>query len=386
MKKLNIFYFENNVGNFDKFNPRFVMEQENVKSILSLLIKKPCFFYTKNSLYKKISKISYQNFKDSLSFLTNISAITIKNNKIKINFPFFTSADLKTINKIISTQLSKNFSYLQTEIKKLGHEAQKIYPNIDYKTTLYHLLCGQIFDGTMFSYLEKINLLKESFSQPDNRDYLIVAYQNNNFSNNFNKELFCSFNNARFKGNNFSSFGNAFGERLDFFRYFKLREISRICGKFKIIDKSFEKMEKDEILKNSFEKIIELQNNTSPKKDIFTNNLIYMNYLNKDLSFKVPVFENYQENIDKLSNSVFAKLGNLVGESLMEIKKQVLKSNILCVNHMVDIDQLCNELYHIYFGKLNRFLIRKKIVAKPQLFLRQGSYLKCIYLSKTFSK
>lgn len=46
------------------------------------------------------------------------------------------------------------------------------------------------------------------------------------------------------------------------------------------------------------------------------------------------------------------------------------------------MEQLCNELWHIFFGLFNEYLIKEKIVASPQQFSKQGKYLKCIYLSK----
>ncbi len=46
------------------------------------------------------------------------------------------------------------------------------------------------------------------------------------------------------------------------------------------------------------------------------------------------------------------------------------------------MEQLCNELWHIFFGLFNKYLINEKIVASPQQFFKQGKYLKCIYLSK----
>lgn len=100
----------------------------------------------------------------------------------------------------------------------------ELYPNIEIKQSLYHLLCGKIFDGLMFDYLEEKGLLKQSYIQKDNRDYMLIGYQNSYKCNKFNARLFCSFNNANYMNSSLTSFGNASGERLDYFRYFKLRE------------------------------------------------------------------------------------------------------------------------------------------------------------------
>ena len=67
---------------------------------------------------------------------------------------------------------------------------------------------------------------------------------------------------------------------------------------------------------------------------------------------------------------------------LNELKLEVLSSNVECLKHDVPIEQLCNELWHMFFGMLNEYLMRMGIVAKPRRFYDQGKYLKCIYLRR----
>ncbi len=381
MNNINIFYFENDVGVFDEYNPRFVMQQPFAKEIVSLLMQKSCFFYSLPSLKQKFPKKQYTTVEKTFETLANISAISIKNGYVKLNFPFFTSPDLKIIDRIITNQINKSSSLFFKEIEDLKSLVRDLYPKIKPELTLYHLLCGQIFDGTMFNFLEERSLLKESFAQPGNRDYMIIAYDDNCFCNQYNKNLFCSFNNARYDDKCFSSFGNAFGERLDFFRYFKLNEIGKIYGKFKKTQKLLKHTSKDQILKNSFGIINELNKNKKVNTDKFVENLIHMNYLNSNLSIKVPVFDNYKNNIQNLNTQVINRLGDTVINDLTIIKQNLQKSKISCINHNVDEGQIYNEIYHIYFGKLNNFLIKNRIVATPAKTKKEGAYLKCIYLS-----
>ena len=112
--------------------------------------------------------------------------------------------------------------------RELQALAKEIYPDIDSKATLFHLVCGRIFDGEIFDFLEQEKLLKQSFEQKDDRDYMIIGYENSYKCNKFNKQLFCSFNHAKFKKSSLSSFGNADGERFDYFRYYQLRKINKI--------------------------------------------------------------------------------------------------------------------------------------------------------------
>lgn len=227
MKGLNIFYFDNDLGDYDEFNPRFVMEQKFAKEVVSLVSTKPPFFYDFGTLLIELNA-TRDELRTALDLLGNMSAIVEKDEHFCLNFPFFLDGDICEIQSIVANLLDRNKDVLLSKIRGLNEIVLQLYPNIECKLSLYHLLCGKIFDGMMFDYLEGRGLLKQSYIQKDNRDYMIIGYQNSYKCNKFNAELFCSFNNAKCKGNSLTSFGNASGERLDYFRYFKLRE-KTIC-------------------------------------------------------------------------------------------------------------------------------------------------------------
>jgi len=379
MKNLNIFYFDNDLGDFDKFNPRFVMEQNKIKNIVTLLSSKPAYYFNKEDIVK-IFNLSEEEFKYLTDLLDNISAIHVENNKFRLNFPFFHAKDVKIIKKFIINELNASLPIFIKFIKETSLFVKQLYPEIDSKLSLYHLLCGKIFDGSMFDYLESEGILKQSYPQKDNRDYMLIGYADNSVCNNFNKNLFCSFNHARYKTSSLSSFGNAYGNRFDYFRYLRLRKINNLSGKFKIIHKDFCDLSDEDIIKNSIEEIKNIDNNQLITPNIYNINLIKTQYLTKDFKICVPVFKDYVNKINLLSNFVFEKIGATIKTCLNNVKSKVLTSKILCINHNVDEKQISNELWHMFFGLLNKFLIDKNLVAKPQSFKGEGKYLKCVYL------
>lgn len=379
MNNLNIFYFDNDLGKFDEFNPRFVMEQNYTKQIITIISTKTPFYYNTELLAKKINT-NVKDLQFALQLLKNISAIQDKNGYFCLNFPFFLDKDIKIIQSIVSNILNKSKEILTLNIQLIKQKVSKIYPNIRSELSLYHLLCGKIFDGIMFEFLEQQGLLKQSYIQNDNRDYMLIGYQNSHKCNKFNANLYCSFNNAKYNNNSLTSFGNANGDRLDYFRYFKLREKNTIYGKFSVLHKNFANLSSLDIIKISFNVIVNLINNIPIEDNKYLKMLKYTNYIDKNNKIIVPIFDDYINKTTLLFNEVKEKLGCYFTNILNSFKEDILKSNITCVKHNIPIDQLCNELWHIFFGLLNQFLIKEKIVASPQHFFRQGKYLKCIYL------
>ena len=379
MRNFEIFYFDNDMGKYDEFNPRFVMEQPCIKEIISILGYNKPFTFSLKDLEIKL-KINNDSLKKSINLLKNISAIGIKNEKLVLTFPFFTSNDCKTIKKIVLKKLEKIEKLFENKIATFRKKIEELYPDINQSLSLYHLLCGKVFDGSMFDFLEKQNILGKSFPQKNNRDYIIIGYDTDRYCKKFNSELFCSFNRACYGKKSLSSFGNAEGNRFDYFRYFKLREKQQLYGKFLKVDRDLKIYSSNEIIKKSLSVLDSLYFNKPFEKDIFYENLKRFNYINKDNQIIVPVFYDHIEKCAEFSEFAIKEIGKTIIQNMQEVKKEVLKSGISCINHTVPIEQLCNELWHIYFGLLNKFLVDKKYVAHPNHFLGEGKYLKCVYI------
>lgn len=370
MKKINVAIFDNELGEFDEFNPRFVLLQPKVKEVITLISKKNPNFYSVKDFNKEV-----------LSLLQNISAIKIKDDKISLIFPFFNNKDVKVIKRIVEKEIKKNFQTLSKNIIDLYNDVSYLYPIVDSKLALYHILCGKVFDGSFFEYLDRVGYLKSSYPKKDNRDYMLIGYQNHFICNSFNNNLFCSINNTKFEKNLFTSFGNASGYRFDFFRYFRLKDIKKISFKYKKVDKFIKDFSKDEILKNSLEILKKVEKGQEIAENQFTKVLKIFRYISKDNKLLVPIFDDYINKNNIFSEKVEEKIGNLIINNLICIREEILKSEISCIKHQVDVNEISNEIWHIYFGTLNKLLVDKKIVACPNKYFRQGRYLKCLYIN-----
>lgn len=379
MGKLNLNYFDNDLGAYDEFNPRYVFANKYAKKVMNLISSKPAFYYSKTKL-SKLLHISRDECNSVMRLLENISSIVIEKENIRINFPFFTKKDIMVIQKITERQLNEDMVFFKQKFLVLNEMAKSLYPNYDSKTTLYHLLCGKIFDGKFFDCLEEKQVLKGSYPKKDNRDYVIVGYKNDRYCNKFNDYLVCSFNNARFKESSLSSFGTPSGSRIDYFRYFKKRENNKIGIKYLRLNKLFKNIETPIIIENSLTLIKNIKEGKQIKKDCYSKGLIITNYITSDYKLKVPVYDNYIEKTEDLYKCVIELMGERILQSLNNVKNAVFNSQLNVVKHDIDPNEVCNELWHIYFGMLNRLLIKFHLVSKPRRYFTQGEYLKCVYM------
>ena len=381
MKDMNIFLFDNYVGDFDEFNPRYVMQEPFVKEIITLISMKEPYFFSIKEIQKKLG-IKDREIETALKLLSNISAITINDNKLKLNFPFFTKKDVKKIKKIMISELKNNIDFFDYKFGELKLLIKDIYPDVEPNLSLYHLVCGRVFDGSIFEYLENQGLLSQSFKQKDGRDYMMIGYQNKRKCNKFNAKLFCSFNHARYEKSSLSSFGNAKDPRFDYFRYFQLRNTNSLTKQFVNMHRCFSGLSKDEVLKNTLLCIDEIMQNKEIRENKYLEILKETGYVDENNKFKVPVFNSYESAMEKITNKVITSLGETLKERFLFVKEAVFKKNISAIKHQVDESQISNELWHIYFGLLNLLLIKKKVVARPEKFKGGKKYLKCIYLEK----
>lgn len=79
--------------------------------------------------------------KKNINLLINISAINIQDEKLALAFPFFTSNDCKTIKKIVLQKLEKIEKSFENKMALFRKKIGDLYPDIDHRLSLYHLLC-----------------------------------------------------------------------------------------------------------------------------------------------------------------------------------------------------------------------------------------------------
>ena len=356
MKDIDIFYF-NELGEYDEFNPAFFLDRENASKLLYLIAKEP-YKETLESLNTRMNG----DYKEILDGLVNINALSIKDNKYKVNFPVFFEDDVKIIIKEIKPYLNTIMDSIKSVLNEFNYN----------KEELYHILCNNTFDNYSLKYLMDKWLIRDYKKNPGNRNYIIIGYEKSDFVNDYSNKLLCS--NNRYKCNyiTFNSFGDTDGARKDLYRYFRLKQQGK--NPFKEINVYMSSINKDqEVLEKN---LVNAINGKGDKDTIkLLNNLEYM--IGNEIC--VPV----------LINDGYKYLGLKVMDSIIDIIKDIFeKVRLLDItpnrNEVSKLDTL-NEVWHIIFGLINEELVKEGIVETPEYKEGEGRYLKCIYRSDIFN-
>lgn len=357
MKDIDIFYF-NDLGEYDEYNPSFFLDRDNASKLIYYIAQSP-YNESVESLNEKLEG----NYKEILDGLVNINALSIKDNKYKVNFPVFFEEDVKLIINEIKPYLNTIMDSIKSVLNEFNYN----------KKELYHILCNNTFDNYSLKYLMDKWLIREYKKNPGNRNYIIIGYEKSDFVNDYSNNLLCS--NNRFKCNYiiFNSFGDTDGSRKDFYRYFRLKQQGK--NLFKEIDSYMSSINNDqEILRNN---LINTINGKGDKDTIkLLNDLEYMN----GNEICVPI----------LINDGYKYLGLKVMDSILDIIKIIFeKVRLLDItpnrNEVSKLDTL-NEVWHIVFGLINEEFVKDGIVEAPEYKEGEGRYLKCIYRSDIFNK
>lgn len=354
--KFNKYYYENFSVNipFDDSNPRYVMSLEGVDDILSAVVKvKP---YT----------LSIDDFDNSqlVKKLINIDVFKEKHGKLALAIPVFIEKETDIL-KSLSYNVAKGIADILVEHKdKLYEIVDKIDNGFSKEINLYHILCGSIFDGYLFDYLEENLLVTTSKVHKSGLDYLIIIYECSKCLEQYSNGLLCSYNRLTNEKGGFISFGDSNGNRKDLYRYYRMKELNGLS------DEQLEFVKYDtDILVDKFTKLV----NGEPVEQKFIDIFDYFEY-SKDGKICVPVYkDNLEELVEELYDFVIEIAGNEFSKALKHIEKC---NGLLAVSHGVDIKDISNELYHLIFGEINEQLVRSKIVTAPQWHDGQGRYLK----------
>ena len=210
--EFDIFYYENDISTI-KNNPRIILSNPSVLHVLSDIINQ-----TPNSI--DINQYSKNEITNSLLM---IDAIKLCNNKLSLNIPIFIERDLPILKKYILLASNKIYHSIMQQTDNLIKTIHQIQNGFSDQVNLYHMLCGYVFDGTIFDELVKYNLITTHKIHPDCSDYLIIMYEKSNSLNTYSNKLLCSYNRLKTHYGVFSSFGDCDGNRNDFYRQFMLQ-------------------------------------------------------------------------------------------------------------------------------------------------------------------
>lgn len=96
VKRLELGFYDTYVGKYDEYNPRYVVNKIGVPEILYVLASNNPYSLSTEDICQKID-VDLYSCKDALKALCKINAISIRDNKYKINFPVFLESDIELL-------------------------------------------------------------------------------------------------------------------------------------------------------------------------------------------------------------------------------------------------------------------------------------------------
>ena len=354
--KFNKYFFENYPMDtpFDMNNPRYVLSLDGVDEILDIISSSKPYSLT-------INDFDNQNL---VSALLHIDVLQNKDNKLAIAVPFFLERDakvLKELSKKVANEISNDILLHKDKIIEIINQNDNGY---SYDRNLYHLLCGYIFDGLMFDYLEENQLVTTSLVHKTELDYLVILYEDSNVLNEYSDLLLCSYNRLISDGKGFASFGDSNGYRKDFYRYKRLNELNKLTE----IETNYIDISIEELIIN-FEKLVDGSKIDSKFIEIFN----YFGYC-KNNDIIVPV---YDETSYKVANDLYKYVLEITKKTINNALSIIEKEDRLtAIAHRVNKKDIANEIYHLIFGEVNERLVESGLVANPKHIDGEGRYFK----------
>lgn len=390
MEKIN-FYVFGEAGEYDNYNPYYVLSKKHISDTLYLIAKDKPFHINKNNIIKKL-KISEKEFNNAIDSLKQINALKETNNTYKLEFPIFLESDMKTLDKSFK-QVGKAIGDKIISLKNDIVKNITSYTHITHKRQLYHIICDNIFDGIAMDYFSKRNIFCTSKSQPNNRNYIIVGYENSEELEKYSDKLLCSSNNYKTDKYIFNSFGDCDGNRKDVYRFFRQIDKSlENTSSYNSLNISYTKLN-DSMNKQLMNKCGDLISKISKGNNKYSdyiedksilNFLKEFNYISIDIdkdfiNIEVPVFDKqYNRVIENIGKIILTNIEPIVTEFFKNIEANL--NEITSISHKVDIKEISNELWHQVFGAINEYLVETNFVESPIYKEDEGRYLQSIYI------
>lgn len=350
------YYFENfSVDTpFDSSNPRYVMAMDGVDEVLTKVVKAEPY------------TLSKEQFEDQrlVKALLHVDVLQEKHGKLGLAVPIFVEKETAILQDL-SADVAESISRILVDNRdKIDHIICKVQNDYSEERNLYHLLCGSIFDGMIFDFLEETDLVTTSKIHKTGLNYLVVLYQQSELLESYSNRLLCSYNRLIQNGSGFVSFGDSDGDRKDFYRYFRLKELGRLSEE----EEAYVDYEPDELV----QEFLHLLEGEVPE-EAYLRVFEYFGYIENDQPC-IPVY-------DKSVNSIVEELYHFVLELIREPLTEALskienRADLLSVAHGVPVKDIANEIYHLIFGEVNELLVKESLVAKPEYHEGEGRYFK----------
>lgn len=385
------FYVFGEVGEYDEYNPYNILSKENIAEIIYLIAINEPYSLDKSIIKNKLN-IDSNELSNIIHSLNLINAIDTENDTYKLNFPIFLEKDIEALdlklNEVGMEICSKIVSLKDSIVSKLNE-----YESFDYKRSLYHIICDNIFDGIAMNFFADRNVFSISKEQPGDRNYIIVGYENTHKLESYSNNLLCSSNNYRTKDFIFNSFGDCNGDRKDVYRFFRqVDKTNNGISKFENLNSSYNRLNEHmnrSIMNDCGNLIIRVSKGFNDYRNYeeydrelfeFLKNINYINIDDKyKISIKVPIFDkNHKTVVNEIAEIILPNIEDIVKYFFSNI--ELNSKDITSIKHKVDIKEISNELWHQVFGVTNEHLVKCGFVEEPYSNLIEGRYLQSFYI------
>ena len=289
--------------------------------------------------------------------------------------PVFLREDAGVLYAQIAAKADGLAALVEKRLSDIRMCCSKIKNGFSVEQNLYHILCGMVFDGHFFDYLSERGALSVSRLHPSGLDYLTVVYERCEELKGLSDGMLCSYNRLANDKCSLQSFGDAQGDRFDFYRFFRLREKGMLPPKFQEAEAILAESccaDKEILLSETVSFVRMGQCAPAVRK------LLELFDYTRGGELCVPVYTaSHQKWIMEIEKIVECCLGEAVVCVLEDLASSI---DITAVRHGVDRHEIANELYHIAFGSINEGLVSRGIVAAPDFIPGEGRGSKCIEL------
>ena len=286
-----------------------------------------------------------------------------------LDTPLFLAEDAGPITAFCTDAASRLAGLLTEKKREFQALAEELQNGFSAEVNLYHVVCGMCLDGLFLDRLSSLGLLSEGRPHASGLDYLAVIYEKCPELDRFSDGLLCSWNRLADEDCALQSFGDGNGDRMDCYRYFRLRELGWLTERYAEADRLLAGMTEAELLQAAKALLT-----GQPADPLLAAALEFFGYASGG-RICVPVY-------GKAQQETVAKIEALLEQTLLEPVSALLadadRLPITAAEHGVPRAELANELWHVLFGSINEALVQTGFAAAPLSRPGEGRYLQSV--------
>ncbi|MBQ4638908.1 MAG: hypothetical protein IJB69_00100 [Clostridia bacterium] len=312
---------------------------------------------------------------DKINRLIRGGVLRQAGNALLYDCPIFLQEDAQVLRSGLKSQAGQLMEKTKACFPALLHACEKLQNGFPAQVNLYHILCGMIFDGHFFDVLGQRRALATARLHPSGLDYLNVIYEKSADLAAFSDGLLCSYNRLCNAHCALQSFGDANGNRFDFYRFLRLMEQDALPPSFHAAKALWQALDggRETLLSETCALV-----HTGRCHPSALSLLEHFGYA-KDGALCAPVYlPAHQPILHEMASIAEEGMADAIMHSLQHLSASL---PITAVQHGVSALEIANELYHLLFGSLNEALVKAGLVASPPFIHGQGRFLQCIEIN-----